>query len=241
MAVLVEKWFRWLLVVSLLLWLALWYFKDRLPDTSFYDSALLSEPLQTRTLETDFPVNAGGEAYRISPRFDYELDGVIVSAHDTQGFFDIVHHKFWRDFINLRDLCVIWGDNVKSGVYRDLEFKNGTFTCWVSWSSREVRERFDPTQLSNNHLLIDDEAVKKTLMRAAPGERRTSRHQYSPRRHRQRCLRNHLRRKLRNRQTGQSENSAGLLDCRLDDGSRAGRCNRHVCSGAAPRALRLTR
>ena len=106
----------------------------------------------------------------IKPRYDYELEGVVVSLHDSDSFMDVTHHRRWQDFINLRDLCVIWGDNVTSGVYREMEFSNGTWTCWFSWPNRDVGSRFDGSQLSNNHLLIDNLDVKQALMESEPGD-----------------------------------------------------------------------
>ena len=108
--------------------------------------------------------------YLITPQFDYELDGVIVSYHNADDFTDITHHWRWKDFLNLRDLCVVWGNNVKTGVYQDMDFHNGTWTCWYSWPNGDVRDRFEETQLSNNHVLIDDENIKRKLMQSEPGD-----------------------------------------------------------------------
>ncbi|MGZ8227947.1 MAG: hypothetical protein ACXWT3_15130, partial [Methylococcaceae bacterium] len=88
----------------------------------------------------------------------------------ADAFGDIWHHKRWKDFINLRDLCVIWGENVATGVYQNMQFSNDSWTCWASRPDRETGELFNMTALSNNHLLTDDEAVKTALMAAEPGD-----------------------------------------------------------------------
>ena len=80
------------------------------------------------------------------------------------------HHGHWQDFLNVRDLCVVWGDNVASGVYRDMEFHNDTWTCWASWPDRATGQRFHIDQLSNNHLLADIPAVNQALLDAEPGD-----------------------------------------------------------------------
>ena len=165
-----EKFTRLVFLVSLLAAVYLYFVKDRLPVPSYYDWSLLREPVQTRTREKSFTTRANGQDYVITPRFDYELEGVVVSLHDSDSFLDATHHRRWQDFINLRDLCVIWGDNVKSGVYREMDFHNGTWTCWFSWPTREVGSRFDGSQLSNNHLLIDDNDIKRALMESEPGD-----------------------------------------------------------------------
>ena len=170
MLVTLEKITRAIFLISLLICGYLYLVKDRLPDPSYYDPGQLGEPRQSATRETSFTTRANDQQYVIQPLYDYELEGVVVSLHDADDFLDITHHRRWQDYINLRDLCVIWGDNVKSGVYLDMGFENGTWTCWFSWPNREVASRFDGEQLSNNHLLIDDDAVKQALMQAEPGD-----------------------------------------------------------------------
>ncbi len=170
MAIVFEKIFRAVFLVGLLISAALYLLKDRLPEPGFYDLAELRDPVQQSTDAESFSVSASGQQYRIDPRYDYELEGVVVSLHDADDFTDVFHHKHWKDFINLRDLCVIWGSNVANGVYRDMDFENGTWTCWYSWPNHEVKGRFDETRLSNNHLLIDNEVIKHKLMQAEPGD-----------------------------------------------------------------------
>ena len=65
---------------------------------------------------------------------------------------------------------MIWGDNVLSGVYRQTDFSNDSWTCWAYWPDRATASRFSMTQLSNNHLLTDDPDVKRALMAAEPGD-----------------------------------------------------------------------
>jgi hypothetical protein len=144
--------------------------KDQLPPADFYLQQLLTEPQQTATEEQPFQTTANDIVYTIEPKFDYQLNGVVVSFHDSDAFIDIYHHKDWKDFINIRDLCVIWGDNVRSGVYRELDFYNATWTCWVTWPDANVAERFTMRQLSNNHLLANDADLNKTIMTAEPGD-----------------------------------------------------------------------
>ena len=170
MLIALEKITRTVFLAGLLASGYLYLLKDNLPDASFYDLDLLREPVQSVTRESSFTTQANGQQYLIAPLYDYELEGVIVSLHDADDFLDSTHHKRWQDFINLRDLCVIWGNNVESGVYREMEFSNGTWTCWFSWPNSEVASRFDGSQLSNNHLLIDDDEIKEALMQVEPGD-----------------------------------------------------------------------
>lgn len=160
---------RWLFLLSLCgLALAL-YHKDRLPDPAFYDERMQQEPRQEQSAEPPFTAQAGKQSYRITPLYDYELDGLVVSHHRADDWANI-YHRERKDFLNLKDLCVLWGDNARSGVYRNMGFDNTSWTCWYQWSDRETGERFQPRQLSNNHLLSDNPAVSRLILDADVGD-----------------------------------------------------------------------
>ncbi|MCG6971191.1 MAG: hypothetical protein LJE85_15595 [Gammaproteobacteria bacterium] len=161
---------KWIFLCCLFVALGSYFYKDRLPSPDFYDAYFLEAPLQTETSTTPFTAKVNKQQYYIEPRFDYDLTGVVVSYHDADVLWDIWHHGKWQDFINLRDLCVIWGSNVQTGVYLDMEFSNDSWTCWAYWPDRATGERFSPSELSNNHLLADKPLVKQALMSAEPGD-----------------------------------------------------------------------
>jgi len=117
-----------------------------------------------------FSVEVNDQQYIIKPKFEYQLQGVVVSYHDADEFTDISHHDKWKDFINLRDLCVIWGDNVSSNIYKNMGFDNDSWTCWFSWPDSETANRFSMNQISNNHILSHDEDLNKLLMSANIGD-----------------------------------------------------------------------
>jgi hypothetical protein len=165
-----EGLFKWLFVASLLGLAVAYWQRDALPDPDFYDNSISQAPQQTPTRHPPFTVSAGAQHYRIKPLYDYALDGVVVSMHHSDDWLDIYHHQDWGDFINIKDICVIWGDNVRSGVYRLMSFSNSTWTCWVHWPNGEVRRRFRDTELSNNHLLADIPQVQHAILAARPGD-----------------------------------------------------------------------
>ncbi len=82
----------------------------------------LDAPIQTETARMPFEIVANKQQYSIIPKFDYELSGVVVTYNNADGFTDIWHHDVWKDFINVRDLCVIWGSNVSTGIYKKISF-----------------------------------------------------------------------------------------------------------------------
>jgi len=163
------------LLLLLSIGIAVWSYlkKDVIPEPGFYGQQMLAEPTQTATDRQPFDVEASGITYRINPLFDYRLEGVVVSFHNSDSWWDIYHQKSWKDFINVKDLCVIWGGNISTGVYQDLEFKNSTWTCWVYWPDQETGRRFQMQQLSNNHLLVHNPEFSEALRDVQIGDQIT--------------------------------------------------------------------
>ncbi len=166
----INRTLQWVFLLSTLLAAVSYGQKDQLPKPEFYTQQVLSEPLQSVTQAQPFDIEANGMVYTIEPKFDYQLNGVLVSYHDSDAFSDIYHHQDWKDFINIRDLCVIWGDNVRSGIYRQVTFYNATWTCWVSWENGRIGQQFSMRQLSNNHLLANDPRLQQAILQAEPGD-----------------------------------------------------------------------
>lgn len=165
-----EKWSRLIFVVSGIAWFALFWFKDKLPQPGFYDQTLLTPPTQNESEAQPFTITAGNQTYYIKPLYNYELNGIVVSSSSANDFTDIWHIKRWKDFLNLRDLCVVWGDNVASEIFRKVHYSSDSWTCWVEWSNRDGNIAFHKDQLSNNHLLTNSKWIQKKLMSAEVGD-----------------------------------------------------------------------
>lgn len=170
MTSLLDSVFKWLFLFSLLLLGVTFVLKDRLPEPGELDLARLGPPLQMPTDRPVFTISVRDQAYQITPRFEYELFGVVASFSDADALKNIWHHESWKDFINIRDLCVIWGENISSGIYQDLRIHNDSWSCWVAWSKPYVGSQFDRTAFSNNHLLTDDPEIASTLMALERGD-----------------------------------------------------------------------
>jgi hypothetical protein len=133
---------------------------------------LFQEPIQTEINKDEFKVSREGMTYTITPLFNYELYGLVVSYNNSDHWFDYYHDR-WQDFINTKDICVIWGDNIDSEVYKAMKFKNGSLSCHATFKFRTekaIRSKFKPNCLSNNHLLSDNEEINKILKRAKTGD-----------------------------------------------------------------------
>jgi len=146
------------------------FMRNRYPDKSLILEPLLQNPVQSEAGVPDpFEVVRKGVTYTVTPLFSYELWGLIVSYHHAASFID-VSHKQWNDFLNTKDVCLIWGRNVETGVYRQMRFRNRDFTCFYRYPDRETYELFTENCLSNNHLLPADLFVADKILKARKGD-----------------------------------------------------------------------
>src|SRR5512140_1499160 len=146
------------------------FMRNRLPDKSLVLETLLQDPVQTEDgLPEPFEVTRKNVTYSVTPLFSYELWGMIVSYHHSASFVDI-SHKQWNDFLNTKDICVIWGRNAGSGVYARMTFRNRDFTCFYRYPDKETGELFTESCLSNNHILPADSLVADAVLKARKGD-----------------------------------------------------------------------
>jgi hypothetical protein len=146
------------------------FMKDRLPGRSGILPDLLQNPVQTKgDVPEPFDVVRKGITYTVTPLFNYELWGMVVSYHNANSFVDI-SHEAWNDNINVKDVCVLWGKNLGTGVYSRMKFRNRDFTCYYTYPDQETGRIFTEDCLSNNHLLPADAAVAAAVMRARKGD-----------------------------------------------------------------------
>jgi hypothetical protein len=145
------------------------YMGDALPPPQELLPQLGEEPRQTPTSRPPFEVTVNQRAYRVTPLYQYELYGLVVSKHEADSFLDYAH-KEWGDALNAADVCVVWGDNARSGVYQRLDFSSGQWTCYYETSSTEDWRQFSERQISNNHLLADRRELQSALKRTRVGD-----------------------------------------------------------------------
>ena len=141
-----------------------WLQKDRLPDHTALVSELNQDPIQVRTTATPFMFQYHGEEYWIEPVAEYELWGLVVTHNNITGITDIMHTK---DSVDIKDICVLWGSNVSNNNYQRMNFSSGDFICYYQYP---YGVHFQGNELSNNHLLSDNETVRETIRQAHIGD-----------------------------------------------------------------------
>jgi len=145
--------------------------KDSLPPPQEALPELYREPVQTEVTLAPFVRTRGGIAYTITPLYSYELYGMVVSYAESRNWADFYHEQ-WRDHLNVKDIGVIWGENIKSGGYRDLKFSNCAWMLMTepkNWKTyRQIK--FNHDKISNNHLLSDSDEINRRILSAKKGD-----------------------------------------------------------------------
>jgi hypothetical protein len=146
-------------IATSFIWLTVSFWnRNDLPRNVELLPALAGEPTQESTRKESFEVVYNDVKYLVEPQFEYELYGMVVSYRHHEG--DSRMHRRAGDHLNMLDVCVVWGDNAANPLIHKLDFWNGIFTCNVQTRDMEAWESFDMVQLSNNHLISDDEFIR---------------------------------------------------------------------------------
>jgi hypothetical protein len=161
---------RVFLPVAAVVFVVSFFTRNRLPGPAAILESLKENPVQAADgVPEPFEVIRKNVTYTVTPLASYELWGLVVSYHHSASFVDISHRQ-WNDFLNTKDVCVIWGRNVETGVYRRMTFRNRDFTCYYRYPDRETAALFSESCLSNNHLLPADPLVGDAVLKARPGD-----------------------------------------------------------------------
>lgn len=135
--------------------------RNEIPGTIAFHSALEDEPRQHQIEAPPFTAHYSGIEYRVEPLYDYELYGMVVSYRQHDG--DSFMHRASNDHLNMADVCVVWSDTAFSEHLRKLDFWNGIFTCNVSTRDELAWSHFNMDELSNNHLISADPAIRESV------------------------------------------------------------------------------
>lgn len=133
------------------------------------DERIVAGPRQEAIEAPPFEVEKGGITFKIEPKADYELTGLVVSTHRSDSFADY-YHEVWQDRINVGDICVVWGANLAGGVYEKLDFWSEPFTCNFRTYDEAAWKAFRLDEVSNNHLLAVDGPLRRKILSARPGD-----------------------------------------------------------------------
>jgi len=138
-----------------------------LPHSGEIKEELKSNPVQEVTREERFRFSYRDETYLVDPVANYEISGLVVSHNNISAWYDIYHTD---DSVDTKDLCLIWGDNVKTNAYRKVQYHSEPVSCHYQINDQAIYEMFRADQLSNNHLITDNESIRKAIASTRVGD-----------------------------------------------------------------------
>lgn len=141
-----------------------WHQKRQIPSLVDVNPLLMREPLQGATTRAPFSFGYLGSDYEVLPVASYDLRGLVVTHNDINAFWDIYHDE---SSVDTRDICVVWGDNLRGDDIRKAKFWSTAWTCWFEYPPGA---RINADQLSNNHLITDDQSVRDHISRLRVGD-----------------------------------------------------------------------
>jgi len=151
----------------LLLLVSCWH-RNEFPESLTLQAGLSRDPQQRPVHAAPFSVERDGVTYRVEPSYEYDLQGLVVSYAMHNPRFSL--HRLWSDSLNVADLCVVWRDNASARELNSFTFWNGEFTCNFSTKDTVAWKRFRTDRISNNHLLADDEYLRRQIGKVRIGD-----------------------------------------------------------------------
>ncbi len=154
-------------VLSAAIWVSLILLKPGLPmQNQIAEEIRFTTPRQTPTDSMHILKKFPEYTYTITPLFDYQIKGVVVSHHSTPPFPDASGKS---NMFDTRDLCLVWGENAINGSFRQVHFSSNNFSCeWKMTSSG--KQPLVNTDISNNHIVPATAEIEKTLKQIKIGD-----------------------------------------------------------------------
>lgn len=158
--------FKLFLILSSIL-LVTYFTRDNYRSVRDIDPTVMRDPIQTEAHDkTPFQFQKNGFFYTVNPLYEYEITGIVVHRLIYDRWFSLSR----TDTVFPMDLCIIWGDNVKSGVYRE---KNVTFSQdfrFCLYTTYQKEHIILNQSLSNNHLVIKDDDLYQLAQTVRAGD-----------------------------------------------------------------------
>ncbi|MEA1963317.1 MAG: hypothetical protein U9M94_03730 [Patescibacteria group bacterium] len=157
-------------LLVLILLICAFFLKRKYPHLSELLPELKNYPIQEATVRENFSFDYRNTKYNVIPLAEYELWGMVVTHNNINTWYNFYHDK---DSVNIKDLCVVWGDNIETGAYMAMKFKSGEWTCYTKYKrpvNRELVFKYNHDNLSNNHLLTDNPEVRQKIRNAKIGD-----------------------------------------------------------------------
>ncbi len=159
-----------LFILSLAVFIYSYFQKNNLPPKEQILSSLSQEPKQVPVSMEPLTLEREGLTTKIFPLYTYELWGLVVSDYDSENWLDFSHKE---DPFNIKDFCAVWGENAISGIYHNIKYDHGEFSC--SYQPKDQKDfgsfqKFSSAQISNSHLIPGSDRVYREMKKATVGD-----------------------------------------------------------------------
>lgn len=161
-----NKVLNFLAIIFLILLGYSYHHKDKVPKVSGI-AGFEKDPYQKMIKETPYNFEYRGHEYIVKPIAEYEFSGLVVSHNNIHAFSDIYHDS---DSVDIKDLCIIWGQNLNDKMISGMEFWSEPWTCFIQAKTEEAMSLFRGDQLSNNHLLSESAYLRRVISKAKIGD-----------------------------------------------------------------------
>ncbi len=153
--------------VCVLVFVGTYFFRYTLPNPDELLTNLIQEPSQYTTSASDITISQDGYTALLSPQFVYEISGLVVTQYESDTWYDYIHKN---DPFNTKDVCVVWGENIETDIYKKGDFSSGEFTCYWYFDSQELFSEFSHRAISNNHLIPANDEIAKSIEQVRIGD-----------------------------------------------------------------------
>ena len=156
---------RLLFLLALGLYFYAHHKSTKLPATSALLPINKNAPVQSSTSTPPFTFEWRGKSFIVHPQADYQAQGLLLTHNNTGGIGDIYHDS---DSVDLKDICIVWGESATSGSYLHGTFHSEPWTC--VYTSKSGSEQIYADEFSNNHLLAGTKAIEDKIRAARIGD-----------------------------------------------------------------------
>lgn len=143
------------------------FLKKDLPPKAEILNDVYKAPIQTDTTEPAFSFGYRNDSYKVTPQADYELWGLVITHNNIGKIGDIYHTE---DSVDLKDVCVVWGDNLETESYLKGKYKSGSWTCYWNFENYKDYRAFNENEIANNHLITSDPVIQNIIRNLKIGD-----------------------------------------------------------------------
>ncbi|QQS59568.1 hypothetical protein IPN35_01635 [Candidatus Peregrinibacteria bacterium] len=153
-----------ILIFAVFIFAIAFFSKGKLPEYSEIHPSLMFDPEQIDRERSEFSFEYREKTIYVKPRADYTINALVMSRNNISSLADSYHNN---DSVDVRDICVMWGENLSNRSYQHIKVWNTSWTCY--WKYNEDYG-FQSSRIANNHLIASDPDVREQILSIREGD-----------------------------------------------------------------------